>query len=93
MCIELSTINWTAISSIVSCIMVIATFVTLSVNKRQLDEMKRQWKSEHRPNVQISIIVKNKAFFVRVDNVGSELAANVRLYFNSFFRRIYSSEV
>lgn len=86
MCTELSTINWTAISSIVSCIMVIATFVTLIVNKRQLNEMQRQWKEEHRPNIQVSIVVKNKAFLVRVNNAGNELAANVKLHFNGFFK-------
>ena len=86
LCIESSTINWTAVSSIVSFIMVIATFVTLFVNSRQLKEMKRQWKEEHRPNVQVSIVVKNKTFCVRVNNVGNELAANVRLHFNSFFK-------
>ena len=66
--------------------MVIATFVTLFVNSRQLKEMKRQWKEEHRPNVQVSIVVNNKAFYVRANNVGNELAANVRLHFNCFFK-------
>lgn len=91
LCIESSTINWTAVSSIVSFIMVIATFVTLFVNSRQLKEMKRQWKEEHRPNVQVSIVVKNKTFCVRVNNVGNELAANVRLHFNSFFKESLQS--
>lgn len=91
LCIELSTINWTAVSSIVSFIMVIATFVTLFVNSRQLKEMKRQWKEEHRPNIQVSIVVKNKTFCVRVNNVGNELAANVRLHFNSFFKESLQS--
>lgn len=91
LCIESSTINWTAVSSIVSFIMVIATFVTLFVNSRQLKEMKRQWKEEHRPNIQVSIVVKNKTFCVRVNNVGNELAANVRLHFNSFFKESLQS--
>lgn len=91
LCIEPSTINWTAVSSTVSFIMVIATFVTLFMNSRQLKEMKRQWKEEHRPNVQVSIVVKNKTFCVRVNNVGNELAANVRLHFNSFFKESLQS--
>lgn len=84
--IQLSTIDWTAISSIVSLVMVVATFVTLCVNGKQLKEMKRQWKEEHRPNVQISIVVKNGYFLVRLCNVGNELATNVRLRFNEFFK-------
>lgn len=84
--IQLSTIDWTAISSIVSLVMVIATFVTLWVNGKQLKEMKRQWKEEHRPNLQISIVVKNGYFLVRLCNVGNELATNVRLHFNDFFK-------
>lgn len=84
--IQLSTIDWTAISSIVSLVMVITTFVTLWVNGRQLKEMKRQWKEEHRPNMQISIVVKNGYFLIRLCNVGNELATNVRLRFNEFFK-------
>ena len=84
--IQLSTIDWTAISSIVSLVMVIATFITLWVNGKQLKEMKRQWKEEHRPNVQISIAVKNGYFLICVNNVGNELATNIRLHFNSFFK-------
>lgn len=82
---DLSTIDWTAISSIVSLIMVIATFVTLRVNSKQLKEIKRQWKEEHRPNLQISLVVKNEHFLVCVSNVGNDLAINVKLKFNDFF--------
>lgn len=84
---ELSTIDWTAISSIVSLVMVIATFVTLRVNSKQLEELKRQWKEEHRPNIQLSIIVKNGHFLVCVSNMGNELATNVKLQFNEFFKK------
>lgn len=83
---DLSTIDWTAISSIVSLIMVIATFVTLRVNSKQLKEIKRQWKEEHRPNLQISLVVKNEHFLVCVSNVGNDLAINVKLKFNDFFK-------
>lgn len=83
---ELSKIDWTAISSIVSLIMVITTFITLWVNSRQLKEMKRQWKDEHRPHIQVSIVVKNETFLVCVSNVGNRLATNVRLQFNEFFK-------
>lgn len=83
---ELSTIDWTAISSIVSLVMVIATFVTLRVNSKQLEEMKRQWKEEHRPIIQLSIVVKNGHFLVCVSNIGNELATNVKLQFNEFFK-------
>lgn len=83
---ELSTIDWTAISSIVSFLMVLATLITLWVNSMQLNEMKRQWKEEHRPNIQLSIVVKNGHFLVCVKNIGNELATNVKLQFNEFFK-------
>lgn len=83
---ELFKIDWTAISSIVSLIMVITTFVTLWVNSCQLKEMKRQWKEEHRPHIQLSIVVKNETFLLSVSNVGNRLATNVRLQFNEFFK-------
>lgn len=83
---ELFKIDWSAISSIVSLIMVVTTFITLWVNGRQLKEMKRQWKEEHRPHIQVSIVVKNETFLVCVSNVGNRLATNVRLQFNEFFK-------
>lgn len=83
---DLSTLDWTAVSSIVSLIMVVTTFITLWVNGRQLKEMKRQWKEEHRPHIQVSIVVKNETFLVCVSNVGNRLATNVRLQFNEFFK-------
>lgn len=84
--ISLSTIDWTAISAIVSLLMVIATFVSLMVNNRQLKEMKRQWKEEHRPVIQIYIVVISGYFLVCVRNVGNVMAVNVRLHFNEFFK-------
>ena len=94
MTIDLSNIDWTAVSSIVLLIMVVATFVTLWVNGRQLKEMKRQWKEEHRPNLQISIVVKNEYFLLCVSNVGNELATDVRFRFNEFFKeRLFAKQL
>lgn len=45
---------WAAyISAIASFAMVIITWMTLSQNKAQLNEMKRQWEEEHRPRLEI----------------------------------------
>lgn len=84
--LSLSTIDWTAISAIVSLLMVIATFISLMMNNRQLKELKRQWKEEHRPVIQIYIVVKDEHFLVCVQNVGNAMAVNVRLHFNEFFK-------
>ena len=87
------------IGSIGSFMMVVVAFFTLiqnsrtvqqneilvAQNKEQLDELKRQWEEEHRPRINISIIVYRKAFFIKIKNIGKENAIDINITFNKEF--------
>lgn len=87
------------IGSIGSFMMVVVAFFTLiqnyrtvqqnevlmAQNKEQLDELKRQWEEEHRPRINISIIVYRKAFFIKIKNIGKGNATDIKITFNKEF--------
>lgn len=77
---------WTAASVIVSAIMAIATFWTVIESRRQLKETKRQWNEDHRPRLIISVISTDEYFMFKVENVGNDVAKNVKFKFNEFLK-------
>ena len=48
---------WTALSAIATIAMALATFITLRQNRKQLDEMKRQWEESKKPIVEPSLVI------------------------------------
>lgn len=79
-------IGWTEASVIVSSIMAIATFWTIYESRRQFKEMKRQWDEDHRPRLIISVISTDDYFMFKVENIGRDLAKNVKFKFNAFLK-------
>ena len=59
----------------------------LNQNKEQLNELKRQWEEEHRPRLNVSIIIYRKAFYIKIKNIGKGNAKDIRLSFNNDFVR------
>lgn len=82
---NLSTIDWTAISAIVSFLMVFATFATVCISRKQLKEMKKQYDSERLPKLVLSVGIAQKALFLKVTNVGILPADNIQLGINKDF--------
>ena len=82
---NLCTIDWTAVSAIVSGIMVIITFFSLMQSKKQLKEMKRQWEAEKAPNIILSLGISQTNLFLKINNVGIFPAENVKLSINDDF--------
>ncbi len=72
-------IDWTAVSAIATLIMAIATFFTIRQNKKQLDEMKRQWSEERKPRIRLSIENYGIHCYLKVENLGVVPAYNVKL--------------
>ena len=85
MSLYLCTIDWTAVSAIVSALMVCVTFYTISQNKKQLKELKRQWEEENRPRIYPRIITYNKAYFLEFFNSGKVDAFDVDININQTF--------
>lgn len=83
--------NWIAfwpsyLSAIASFGMIALTAValyynnkTLVNNKDQLDEMKRQWKEEHMPNVSVSFSQLGKVAYLRIVNTSIVEVKNLRI--------------
>ncbi len=84
--VDLCTLDWVAISAIATLIMVIVTFITLLHNRRQLTELKRQWKEEHKANLSFSIIcLEQELYCLRILNGGKSVANNIRFNINEDF--------
>ena len=85
-----STENWLSfwasyLSAAATFIMVIYTSWTLKQNNEQLQEIKRQWKEEHRARLLFSIACKQGLYVLKISNVGTEPAYNIKLKFSDSF--------
>ena len=56
------------LSALASAVMIGYTAMTLKSNKDQLDELKRQWEDEHKPNVSVSFNLIGSVGYLRVVN-------------------------
>lgn len=82
---DLHKIDWTAVSAIVSCIMIVLTTLSLLQNKRQMREMKRQWKETNRARIEISIFSRDLWMNLQITNVGKETAYDVSVTIDETF--------
>lgn len=85
---NLDVFDWTAIGAIISLLMVIVTFLSLCQNRRQLREMKKQWDAMHSPHIELSIVVKNEHFVLKVENEGDTIAHYVQVKFDKKLKEL-----
>jgi len=71
-------LDWVSVSSIATMLMALATFFTLHQNRKQLNELKRQWKDMHDPKLIFSIISAEGMFHLKIKNIGQSVAFNIR---------------
>jgi len=83
--LDLCTIDWVAVSAIATTFMVFATFLTLYQNKKQLNELKRQWQEEHNARLEFSIDMDENVFFLKVQNTGKSVANIKKIEINKEF--------
>lgn len=69
----------TYLAAIASFAMVFVTWLTLNQNKDQLDELKKQWEEEHKPNVLIYLVRGHLSDSVDIEilNIGKSPAKNI----------------
>lgn len=85
-CFDLGTsIDWTAVSAIATLLMTIATFVTIVYNRKQINEIQRQWREENKARLIFSIISDNGLFLLKIENIGKEVAYDTRISINNSF--------
>ena len=71
--IDLSNIDWNALTAISTFILAVITFVTLRQNRSQLKEMKRQWEEENKPKKVIASDNKEGPLVGAKENIKKQL--------------------
>lgn len=64
----------------------------LQNNKEQLEELKRQWNAEWKPNLLLSVGVAKNALFLKISNVGLSAAYDIKLFVNEDFLKEIPNE-
>ena len=79
-------IDWVAISAIATALMTLVTFFTLIQNRKQLNELKRQWHEANNAKLIFSIIIiDNFLICLEVKNIGNSLAKDIKFTINDSF--------
>ena len=88
---------WTALTAVGTIAMAVATFCSLRQNdkllvenKKQLEEMKRQWNEENKPKLEIKLVNSPNVFeldstSIQIYNYGKSLADNIKIIFDKSF--------
>lgn len=76
---NLHTIDWNAISAIVTAIMALIAIISLCQNRRQLRILKEQWREDNRARLNFSVIVNDELYLLKISNIGKETAYNIKL--------------
>ena len=80
--IDLSTIDWNALTAISTFLLAIITFVTVRQNRSQLKEIKRQWEIEQSPDLDIALIslpyrMPEESLAIEIRNFGKGIAVKI----------------
>lgn len=73
------------LSAMASFGMIYYTYHSLQQNKKQLEEMKIQREEEERARLVFSVIVYQKAFMLKISNIGKRNVYNAIIHFNEDF--------
>ena len=88
--IDLSTIDWNALTAISTFLLAVITFVTVWQNRSQLKEMKRQWEIEQSPDLDIALIslpyrTPDESLAIEIRNFGKGIADNIKFTLDKDF--------
>lgn len=88
-------IDWVAISAIATALMTLVTFFTLIQNRKQLNELKRQWHEANNAKLIFSIIIiDNFLICLEVKNIGNSIAKDIKFSINdSFLQKLIHSRL
>ena len=94
--LDLSIIDWNAVSAMVSFVMVICTSISLWQSKKQLKEMRRQWEEEQRPYLVISFVTASYSYGrydIEFRNIGKTSAEDITFQFDSNFLGLFEDQL
>ena len=69
----------TYLGAAASFVMIVYTGVTLKHNKAQLDELKRQWEEEHKPEISVYFFGHDQYFYIRIQNISKVIVSNISI--------------
>jgi len=85
MSIDLCTIDWVTISTIVTALMAIIAGFALYQNRIQLELLKQQWEYKTRARLSFSIVARQGLFLLKITNEGQQTAYDINLHFSDNF--------
>lgn len=77
---DLCPIDWSGIAAIVSFVMVILTAISLIHNRKQLNELRRQWEAQNTPIVSCSLEKRDDSLILDIHNSSQVPAHGVKVY-------------
>ena len=79
-------LDWVAISAVATALMTLVTFFTLIQNRKQLNELKRQWHEANNAKLIFSIVIIHD-FMICLDvkHIGNSVAENIMFSINDSF--------
>ena len=88
---------WTALSAIATIAMALATFITLRQNRKQLDEMKRQWEESKKPIVEPSLVIPpytlaEASLGIQLKNIGGSVAEIQSIHIDDSFIQSFENK-
>ena len=69
----------TYLGAAASFVMIVYTGVTLKHNKAQLDELKRQWEEDHKPEISVHFFGYDQYFYIRIQNISKVIVSNISI--------------
>ena len=77
-------VNWlmfwaTYLGAATSFVMIVYTGLTLKQNKEQLNELKKQWEEEHKPDIAVYFFNYDQFFYIRIKNISKVTVSNVSI--------------
>ena len=89
--------TWTAVSAMATAAMAITAFFTLRQNRKQLEEMKRQWNEDRKPIIEVALINPPYCFpepsiGIELSNIGKTVAEDISIIFDNEFIKCYENK-
>ena len=90
--------TWTAISTIATAAMAITAFCTLRQNRKQLNEMKRQWLEDRKPIIEAALInppycYREQSLGIEIANIGKTVAEDITIHLEDDFIKSYGNTI
>ena len=86
MCFDLAlNVDWTIVTGIGTIIMALASFIGVVFSYKSTRESQRMWEEDNRPRVIFTVVISDNKYYLKVGNIGKQVAYNINLKVNEEF--------